>query len=65
MYKRALVTMNANTMQMAMVLKQDWEKKCTQARVPDNINQNEMNEILDVATSWDRKRFGKSFKPIR
>jgi hypothetical protein len=24
-----------------------------------------MDEILNVATSWDRKRFGKSFKPVR
>jgi hypothetical protein len=24
-----------------------------------------MDEILNVATSWDRKRFGKSFKPTR
>jgi hypothetical protein len=24
-----------------------------------------MDEILNVAVSWDRKRFGKSFKPIR
>jgi hypothetical protein len=24
-----------------------------------------MDEILNVSTSWDRKRFGKSFKPIR
>jgi hypothetical protein len=33
--------------------------------VPSYINQNEMDEILNVATSWDRKRFGRSFKPVR
>jgi len=24
-----------------------------------------MDDILDVATSWDRKRFGISYKPVR
>jgi hypothetical protein len=24
-----------------------------------------MDEILNITTSWDRKRYGKSFKPIR
>lgn len=64
-FKDALVTKDQATFQLAQVLKLEWEKKCTQARVPDFINQNEMDEILNVAVSWDRKRFGKSFKPIR
>jgi hypothetical protein len=64
-FKESLVTRNKNTMEFAQVLKADWLKKCSQARVPDYINQNEMDEILNVSTSWDRKRFGKSFKPIR
>lgn len=65
LFKEGIVTKNANTIQLAQVLKADWLKKCTQARVPDYINQNEMDEILNVGVSWDRKRFGKSFKPIR
>lgn len=52
-------------MQLAQMLEQKWKLLCTQARVPDYINQNEMDEILNVMTSWDRKRFGRSFKPIR
>jgi hypothetical protein len=64
-FKEALVTRNPNTMQLAQVLKQEWNHKCTQARVPEYLNQNEMDEILNVSNSWDRKRFGKSFKPIR
>lgn len=64
-YKRALVTRDQVAMQFAQLLKLDWEKKCTQARVPDHMNQNEMDEILNVSTGWDRKRFGKSFKPMR
>ncbi len=64
-YKDALVTRDQNLMQFAQLLKQEWNHKCTQARVPDYINQNELDEILNVSTSWDRKRFGKSYKPIR
>ena len=49
---------------MSQVSEQKWKNLCTQARIPDYMNQNEMDEVLNVATSWDRKRFGKSFKPI-
>ena len=65
MFKKALLTRDGASMQLAQILEQKWLKLCTQARVPNYINQNEMDEILNVATSWDRKRFGKSFKPIR
>lgn len=64
-FKKARVTRDPTMFQMAQFMKQEWLKKCTQARVPEYINQNEMDEILNVATSWDRKRFGKSFKPMR
>lgn len=64
-FKKALVSRDGNTMQFAQILKAEWNKKCTQARVPDYMNQNEWDEVLNVSTSWDRKRFGKSFKPIR
>lgn len=64
-FKRARVTRDQATFQMAQVMEQKWKSLCTQARVPEYINQNEWDEILNVATSWDRKRFGKSFKPIR
>jgi hypothetical protein len=51
-------------MRLASYMEQEWKRLCTRARVPDYLNQNEMDEILNVSTSWDRKRFGKSFKPI-
>lgn len=63
-FKKALVTRDANTFQFAQVLEQKWKTKCTQARV-EYLNQNNIDEILNVSVSWDRKRFGKSFKPIR
>lgn len=64
-FKESIVTRNPNTIQLAQLLKTEWLHKCTQSRVPDYINQNEMDEILNVGVSWDRKRFGRSFKPIR
>ena len=63
--KNALMTRDQTTWGQMQYLEQTWKNLCTQARVPDYINQNEMDEILNVATSWDRKRFGKSFKPTR
>ena len=65
MFKAALVTKDASSMQMAQLLEQKWKSLCTQARIPEYLNQNDMDEILNVSSSWDRKRFGKSFKPIR
>lgn len=64
-FKRALVTRDSATLQMAQILEQKWKTKCTQARIADYINQNELDEILNASTSWDRKRYGRSFKPVR
>lgn len=64
-YKKAIMTRDQLTFQIAKDLEAKWLTKCAQARVPDYINQNEMDEILNASTSWDRKRYGKSFKPIR
>lgn len=65
MFKKALISRDSASMQFAQLLEQKWLKLCTQARLPDYINQNEMDEILNVGSSWDRKRFGRSFKPIK
>lgn len=64
-YKDAIRTRDQLLLAIAKDLEAKWKNLCTQARVASYINQNEMDEILNVATSWDRKRFGKSFKPIR
>ncbi len=63
--KKAIITKDQTSWQMVPYLEQQWLVKCTQARVPDYINQNEMDEILNVMSSWDRKRYGKSYKPIK
>jgi hypothetical protein len=65
LYKKAILTKDRDTFALAKDLERQWKTKCTQARVPDYINQNEMDEILNAATSWDRKRYGISFKPVR
>lgn len=64
-HKRALLNKDMQLLQFALDLEKRWLKKCTQARIPDYLNQNQMDEILNAATSWDRKRFGKSFKPVK
>ena len=65
LYKKAIQTRDNSTTQMSQLVRQDWNRLCAAARVPVYINQNEMNQILDVNSSWDRKRFGKSYKPMR
>lgn len=63
-YKEAIKTNNANTLQIANQLKQQWLFHCDAARVPEHVSQNEMDQILNANTSWDRKTYGRSFKPI-
>lgn len=63
-YKQGLVTNNPGMIQQAQLLQNEWYKLCDQARVPEHLTQNEMNEILDVKSSFMRKSYGKSFKPI-
>ena len=63
-YKEAIKTSNAALMQIAKDLKQTWLFHCDQARVGEFISQNDMITILDAKTSWNRKVYGKSFKPV-
>ena len=61
MYKQGLIRRDGGLLQMSAVPKADWMKLCTAARIPERLSQNDMNDILDVKTKWDRKRYGKSF----
>jgi hypothetical protein len=47
------------------MLERKWYKQCDAARVDDYISQNDMDQILDAKSSWNRKVYGKSYKPIR
>lgn len=63
LYKQGLSRRDAGLLQASAVPKADWLKLCSAARVPEKLSQNDMNDILDVKTSWDRKTYGKSYHP--
>lgn len=63
-YKEGLKTNNANTITLAANLEQKWLKQCDQARIK-NLSQNDLNNILDIKNSWNRKSFGKPYKYMR
>lgn len=62
-YKEALRTNNSAIFQMAQTIKRQWLIHCDAARVPEYVNQNEMNEVLDAMSSSNRKLHGRSYKP--
>lgn len=61
-YKQYLQTNNRDILQQSQLLMQEWTRLCDAARVSEYINQNEMNDILDAKTNWNRKVYGKAFK---
>lgn len=63
-FKEALRTNSREIMQAAQNLERLWNIRCKQARVPEHISQNEMNEILDAKVNWNRKIYNKSYKPL-
>ncbi len=63
-YKEGLMSNNANVIQVASLLKNDWNRFVDAARVPEYLSQNDMNEILDIGTRYDRKIYNKAYKPI-
>lgn len=63
-YKMALRLRDKNMTQLALMIKQDWLKYCSAARVPEHLSQNDMDKVLDASVRWDRKQYGKSIKPI-
>ena len=63
-YKEGLRTNNTVSINLATNLQNIWLKQCDQARVTQ-LSQNDMNEILDVKTSWDRKSYGITYKPLK
>lgn len=63
-YKEGLLTKNIGIINLAQDLKNKANVYIDEARTPEYINQNEMNEILDIKTSWNRKSHGRSYKPL-
>lgn len=64
-YKKGLVKQDGNIMNFANMIKAEWTKLCSAARIPDHITQNDVNDVLDVKTRWDRKMYGKSFSVLK
>lgn len=62
-YKEALRSNNSTVFQLAQTIKKQWLIHCDAARVPEYVNQNEMNDLLEIASSYNRKVHGRSFKP--
>ena len=60
-YKEGLKKNNTVMINLAQNLKQRWLKQCDQARVTQ-LNQNDMNEILDIKNSWNRKQYSYTYK---
>lgn len=64
-FKKGLMTRDGNMINLSQALEQKWLKLCDHARTPMSMSQNDFDAIGDVVRSWDRKTYGKSFKPIR
>ena len=64
-FKEGLRTQNKADIEFSTYLKGEWLKLCDRARVPEYINQNEWDEILDAKNNWNRKIFNRSYKPLR
>lgn len=63
-YKEALRTNNQLLFQISQNIKTQWLLHCAAARVPEYVSQNEMDDVLDIIFSHNRKFHGKSYKPI-
>lgn len=63
LYREGIQKRNPDIIQFAQTIYADWLKLCNAARIPEHLSQNEMNSILDVKTRWDRKQYGRSYKP--
>lgn len=64
-FKQAMATRDKFLLDTANLHKQNWDKECSNARTPDSLTQNDMDDIMNAMTSWDRKRYGLSYKPVR
>ncbi len=63
-FKEGLKTNNGDKVKASQLLEARWNKQCDQARVKQ-LSQNDFNQILEVSTSWDRKRYNFGYKPLR
>ena len=64
-FKEGLMTNNTGILNIAAALKAQWYVQVDQARSPEYLTQNEMNEILDAKSNWNRNIHNKSYKYTR
>lgn len=65
LYKQGIANRDQNAMQIAKDIQMEWGRLCERARTPDKLSQNDVDKILDAQFSFDRKTYGKSYKPVR
>jgi len=63
--KKGMMTKDQSLIQMSQLIQADWKRSCDDARTPIQVDQNFMDQLLDVEASWDRKRFGRSYKAMK
>lgn len=66
LYKQGIKNRDKAALELANDIRVNrWALLLERARTPEKVSQNDMDKILNVMTSWDRKMYGKSFKPAR
>lgn len=61
-YKKLALLGDSNAATMVPLLKQEKDILIGQARIPDFINNNTMDRILDAKTTFDRKNYNRTYK---
>ena len=63
--KQGFIMKDQASIQIAQMMQKQWQIACDDARTPIYLNQNDMDRLLNVQSSWDRKRFGITYRPLR
>lgn len=63
-YRKARMTKDQSEMNLAQIQKAEWKRLCSAARVPEEMSQNQMNNIIQASVSWNRASYGIDYKPI-
>ena len=63
-FKEGMRTHNPAILQESQLLNAQWLKLCDAARVAEYMSQNDIDKVLDARTTFNRKLFNKSYKPV-
>lgn len=64
-YKKLNATRDKNTAEILPMYLNEWKKKCNNARTPEYLNQNDIDNLANILHSWDRKQYNVTNKQIR